>query len=118
MKQCLQESTFYKEGDRFAPKDFSFKLQGVKGRSKSEKPQTFAKMELDMAAYCNCGEPGSRELEVELRCLSCSEPNASVCISLEAVNWTISAGPGFLLMPVNGKVSTYACVRFVQNWHH
>lgn len=67
----LQESTFYKEGERFAAKEFSFKLQGMKGRgSRGEKPQTFAKMEVDMAAYCDCGEPGSRDLIIELRWLS------------------------------------------------
>ncbi len=63
----MQESTFYREGDSFAPKEFSLKLQGLKGRGKSEKPQTFAKMELDMATYCNCSNPGSRDLIVELR---------------------------------------------------
>ena len=67
----MQESTFYKEGEYFAPKEFSLKLQGVKGRGKHEKPQTFAKMELDMASYCSCGATGSRDLIVELRCISC-----------------------------------------------
>lgn len=67
----MQESTFYKEGERFAAKEFSFKLQGMKARgSRGEKPQTFAKMEVDMAAYCDCGEPGSRDLIIELRWLS------------------------------------------------
>lgn len=66
-KLDLQESTFYREGDSFAPKEFSLKLQGVKGRKSNEKPQTFAKMELDMASYCNCLTPGSRDLIVELR---------------------------------------------------
>lgn len=68
----MQESTFYKEGEHFAPKEFSLKLQGVKGRGKHEKPQTFAKMELDVASYCSCGATGSRDLIVELRCIPCS----------------------------------------------
>ncbi len=63
----LQESTFYKQGDAFAPKEFSLKLQGLKGRGRNEKPQTFAKMELDLATYCSCSSPGSRDLIVEMR---------------------------------------------------
>jgi hypothetical protein len=64
----LQTSTMYRDGNDFAQKEYSFKLQGVKGEGKDEKPTTFAKTQIDLAAYCSCETSGTRELIVELRC--------------------------------------------------
>ncbi|KAK9903423.1 hypothetical protein WJX75_005200 [Coccomyxa subellipsoidea] len=62
-----QTSTMYRDGNDFAQKEYSFKLQGVKGEGKDEKPTTFAKTQIDLAAYCSCETSGTRELIVELR---------------------------------------------------
>ena len=58
----------YRSGNAFDRKEYSFKLQGLRGGGANEKPRTFAKMELDLAAYCSTEESGSRDLLVELRC--------------------------------------------------
>ncbi|EIE23242.1 hypothetical protein COCSUDRAFT_42153 [Coccomyxa subellipsoidea C-169] len=62
-----QTSTMYRDGNTFAQKEYSFKLQGVKGKGADEKPITFAKTDIDLAAYCSCEASGTRELIVELR---------------------------------------------------
>ncbi|BDA50230.1 hypothetical protein COCOBI_15-3590 [Coccomyxa sp. Obi] len=61
-----QTSTLYRSGNTFAQKEYSFKLQGVKGESKDERPRTFAKAQIDLAAYCSCESSGTRDLIVEL----------------------------------------------------
>jgi hypothetical protein len=61
----------YRSGNAFDRKEYSFKLQGLRGGGGAgEKPRTFAKVELDLAAYCSLEASGSRELLVELRCAS------------------------------------------------
>jgi hypothetical protein len=58
----------YRDGNTFASKEYSFKLQGVKGSVPDEKPFTFAKNEVNLAEYCSCDSSGdTRELIVELR---------------------------------------------------
>ncbi|CAL8465261.1 g4796 [Coccomyxa elongata] len=61
-----QTSTLYRSGNTFAQKEYSFKLQGVKGEGKDERPRTFAKAQIDLAAYCSCESSGTRDLIVEL----------------------------------------------------
>ncbi len=63
----LQTSTLYRSGNTFAQKEYSFKLQGVKGEGKDERPRTFAKAQINLAAYCSCESSGTRDLIVELR---------------------------------------------------
>lgn len=52
-KQYLrQAATIYKENNEFLPKEFSFKVQSVKTKSKGDERKTVGKVHVDLAQFC------------------------------------------------------------------
>lgn len=68
MACCLQTCTMYKEGGRILPKEFSFKIQNVRGKGDHVDRKTIGKIKVDMAQFCTT-EEGSvpQELYLQLK---------------------------------------------------
>ena len=66
---CMQTTTVYRRGNAFDAKVYTVKLQGLRGGAggKHDKPQTFAKTDIDLASYCSQDAAGNRDLTLELR---------------------------------------------------
>lgn len=52
----LQTCTMYKEGGRILPKEFSFKIQNVRGNGAEASRKTIGKIKVDMAQFCTADE--------------------------------------------------------------
>jgi len=46
----------YKEGGRILPKEFSFKIQNVRGNGAEASRKTIGKIKVDMAQFCTADE--------------------------------------------------------------
>lgn len=56
----------YKEGGRMLPKEFSFKIQNVRGSGPDAARKTIGKIKVDMAQFC-MAEDGSVPQEMYLQ---------------------------------------------------
>jgi hypothetical protein len=69
--QPTQNATLYREGGRILPKEFSFKLQHVRGSGAEATKKTLGKLKVDMAAFCSNDTAATvpQELFLLLKCV-------------------------------------------------
>lgn len=64
----MQTCTMYKEGGRILPKEFSFKIQNVRGSDAHAVKKTVGKIKVDMAQFCAADElPVPQEVYLQLK---------------------------------------------------
>jgi hypothetical protein len=64
----VQTCTMYKEAGRILPKEFSFKIQNVRGSGEHAVRKTIGRIKVDMAQFCTADETAvPQEMYLQLK---------------------------------------------------